>query len=146
MTIMNGGGALNYLLLGLVNIFWIPAVMKIGRRFCFLATLLLCIGSSFWMGAFHAAGEWFGSNILDGLGTSAYEAVIQLVVFDLFFDHQRGRMLGGYIFAQQLGSIIGLVAGGYISDGPGRCTYGARVGGDGARRGITSSSREEGNI
>ncbi|KAE8410912.1 major facilitator superfamily domain-containing protein [Aspergillus pseudocaelatus] len=119
MTIMNGGGALNYLLLGLVNIFWIPAAMKIGRRFCFLATLLLCIGSSLWMGAFHTAGEWFGSNILNGLGTSAYEAVIQLVVFDLFFDHQRGRMLGVYIFAQQLGSIIGLVAGGYISDGPG---------------------------
>ncbi|UCK57641.1 hypothetical protein AFCA_000557 [Aspergillus flavus] len=119
MTIMNGGGALNYLLLGLVNIFWVPAAMKIGRRFCFLATLLLCIGSSLWMGAFHTAGEWFGSNILNGLGTSAYEAVIQLVVFDLFFDHQRGRMLGVYIFAQQLGSIIGLVAGGYISDGPG---------------------------
>ncbi|KAE8145963.1 MFS transporter [Aspergillus avenaceus] len=119
MTIMNGGGALNYLLLGLVNIFWIPAAMKIGRRFCFLATLLLCIGSSLWMGAFHTAGEWFGSNILNGLGTSAYEAVIQLVVFDLFFDHERGRMLGIYIFAQQLGSIIGLVTGGYISDGPG---------------------------
>ncbi|KAB8245115.1 major facilitator superfamily domain-containing protein [Aspergillus flavus] len=119
MTIMNGGGALNYLLLGLVNIFWVPTAMKIGRRFCFLATLLLCIGSSLWMGAFHTAGEWFGSNILNGLGTSAYEAVIQLVVFDLFFDHQRGSMLGVYIFAQQLGSIIGLVAGGYISDGPG---------------------------
>ncbi|OJI85423.1 hypothetical protein ASPTUDRAFT_118102 [Aspergillus tubingensis CBS 134.48] len=119
MTIMNGGGALNYLMLGLVNIFWIPAAMKIGRRFCFLATLLLCIGSSIWMGAFHTAGEWYGCNIVNGLGTSAYEAVIQLAVFDLFFDHQRGRMLGFYIFAQQLGSIIGLVSGGYIADGPG---------------------------
>ncbi|KAB8073542.1 hypothetical protein BDV29DRAFT_157523 [Aspergillus leporis] len=74
MTIMNGGGTLNYLLLGLVNIFWVPAAMKIGRRFCFLATLLLWIDSSLWMGAFHTAGEWFGSNILNGLGTSAHSA------------------------------------------------------------------------
>jgi MFS family permease len=119
MTIMNGGGALNYLLLGFVNIFWIPAAMKIGRRFCFLVPLILCIGLSSWIGSFHTAGEWLGSNMINGLGTSAYEAVIQLVVFDLFFDHQRGRMLGVYIFAQQLGSIIGLVSGGYVADGPG---------------------------
>lgn len=119
MNIMNGGGALNYLLLGLVNIFWIPAAMKFGRRPCFLLTLLLCTGSSIWIACFHTVGEWYGSNIINGLGTSAYEAVIQLVVFDLFFVHERGRMLAVYIFAQQLGSIIGLVSGGYIADGPG---------------------------
>lgn len=119
MSVMNGGGALNYLLLGVVNIFWIPTAMKIGRRFCFLLTLVFCIGASVWMGAFHTVGEWYGSNIVNGLGTSAYEAVIQLVIFDLFFDHQRGQTLGIYIFAQQLGSTIGLMTGGYIADGPG---------------------------
>lgn len=119
MEIMNGGGALNFLLLGLVNIFWIPTAHKLGRRFCFLLTLLFCIGSACWIASFHKVGEWFGANVINGLGTSAYEAIIQLVVFDLFFDHERGRMLGVYIFFQQLGTIIGLVSGGYISDGIG---------------------------
>ena len=119
MEVMNGGGSLNFLLLGLVNIFWIPTAAKLGRRFCFLLTLLFCIGSSCWTASFHTVGEWFGSNVISGLGTSAYEAIIQLVVFDLFFDHERGRMLGVYIFCQQLGTIIGLVSGGYIADGPG---------------------------
>ena len=119
MEIMNGGGALNFLLLGLVNIFWIPIAMKIGRRFCFLMTLLFCIGSSCWTATFTTVGGWYGSNIISGLGTSAYEAIIQLVVFDIFFDHERGRMLGVYIFCMQLGAIIGLVAGGYIADGIG---------------------------
>lgn len=119
MAIMNGGGALNYLMLGLVNIFWIPTAMKIGRRFCFLLTLLLCTASAIWMAVFHTVGEWYGSNVFNGLGTSAYEAVIQLVIFDVFFIHESGRMLGAYISAQQVGSIIGLVAGGYIADGPG---------------------------
>lgn len=56
---------------------------------------------------------------LNGLGTSAYQAVIQLSIFDTFFDHQRGRALSFYLFGQQLGSILGLITGGSIADGPG---------------------------
>ena len=37
----------------------------------------------------------------------------------MFFAHERGRMLAIYIFFQQLGSILGLILGGYISDGIG---------------------------
>lgn len=37
----------------------------------------------------------------------------------MFFSHERGRMLAVYIFFQQLGSILGLILGGYIADGIG---------------------------
>lgn len=37
----------------------------------------------------------------------------------MFFAHERGRMVAVYIFWQQLGSILGLILGGYISDGIG---------------------------
>lgn len=40
-------------------------------------------------------------------------------IFDMFFSHERGRMLAVYIFFQQLGSILGLILGGYIADGIG---------------------------
>ncbi|KZF20415.1 MFS general substrate transporter [Xylona heveae TC161] len=116
ITDLNGGGALNYLLLGFVNIFWIPIAMKFGRRLVFLATTAICLAGTVWTGSFNGTGQWFGSNILSGIGTAAYEAVIQLVIFDIFFAHQRGRMLAVYIFGQQLGSIIGLITGGYICD------------------------------
>lgn len=56
---------------------------------------------------------------LNGLGTSAYQAVIQLSIFDTFFAHERGRALSYYLFGQQLGSILGLITGGSIEDGPG---------------------------
>lgn len=59
------------------------------------------------------------SMCLNGLGTSAYQAVIQLSIFDTFFAHQRGRALSYYLFGQQLGSILGLITGGSIADGPG---------------------------
>jgi MFS family permease len=37
----------------------------------------------------------------------------------MFFAHERGRMVSIYIFFQQLGSILGLILGGYIADGIG---------------------------
>lgn len=113
---LNAGGALNYLLLGFVNIFWIPAAMKIGRRPVFLATTAICLGAAIWTGMFHGLAQWMLAMILNGVGTSAYQAVIQLAVFDMFYVHQRGRGLSYYLFGQQLGSIIGLITGGHISD------------------------------
>ncbi|KAK8226972.1 MFS transporter [Phyllosticta capitalensis] len=116
LTNMNGGSALNYLLLGFVNIFWIPACMKIGRRPVLLITTALTLGSALWTGFFHGTVQWMFSMVLGGFGTSAYEAVIQLCVFDMFFVHQRGRGLAVYLFGQQLGSILGLITGGSIAD------------------------------
>jgi MFS family permease len=119
LTNMNGGSALNYLLLGFVNIFWIPTAMKIGRRPVFLASTVICMCAGIWLGKFHGTASWMLAMVLNGTGTAAYQAVIQLSVFDMFFTHQRGRMLSFYLFGQQLGSILGLITGGSIADGPG---------------------------
>ncbi|KAH9892192.1 MFS general substrate transporter [Xylariomycetidae sp. FL2044] len=116
LTNMNGGSALNYLLLGFVNIWWIPVANKIGRRFVLLTTTLICMGAGIWLGSFTGTAQWMLSMVLNGLGTSAYQAVIQLVIFDMFYVHDRGRMLSVYLFGQQLGSILGLISGGSIAD------------------------------
>ncbi|KAL1845092.1 hypothetical protein VTK73DRAFT_1151 [Phialemonium thermophilum] len=116
LTNMNGGSALNYLLLGFVNVWWIPVANKVGRRFVFLATTLFCLVAAVMLGKFHGTGMWYGSQVINGIGTSAYQAVIQLAIFDTFFVHERGRMLSVYLFGQQLGSILGLITGGSIAD------------------------------
>ncbi|KAB5542553.1 major facilitator superfamily domain-containing protein [Coniochaeta sp. 2T2.1] len=116
LTNMNGGSALNYLLLGLVNIWWIPVANMIGRRFVFLVTTVLCCMAGVGLGSFHGVGSYMAVQILNGLGTSAYQAVIQLAIFDMFFVHDRGAMLSVYLFGQQLGSILGLISGGSIAD------------------------------
>ncbi|KAL6246911.1 hypothetical protein RBB50_006218 [Rhinocladiella similis] len=119
LTNMNGGSALNYLLLGFVNIFWIPTAMKIGRRPVFLVSTAICMCAGIWLGYFNGTASWMLAMTLNGVGTAAYQAVIQLSVFDMFYTHQRGRMLSFYLFGQQLGSILGLITGGSIADGPG---------------------------
>ncbi|KAH8903398.1 MFS general substrate transporter [Coniochaeta sp. PMI_546] len=116
LTNMNGGSALNYLLLGLVNIWWIPVANIIGRRFVFLVTTILCCAAGVGLGSFHGTGAWMAIQVLNGFGTAAYQAVIQLAIFDMFFVHDRGAMLSVYLFGQQLGSILGLISGGSIAD------------------------------
>lgn len=116
---MNGGSALNYLLLGFVNIVWIPTAMKLGRRPVLLLTTLICFATAIWSANFTGTTQWMLNNALNGVGTSAYQAVIQLCIFDMFFVHERGRALACYLFGQQLGSILGLITGGVIADGPG---------------------------
>ncbi|KAJ5288986.1 hypothetical protein N7478_002016 [Penicillium angulare] len=116
---MNGGSALNYLLLGFFNIIWIPSAMKFGRKIVFILSLLVLCAGSIWGGLYHGVAQYFISSALQGMGTAAYQALIQLTIFDVFFAHERGRMVAFYIFFQQLGSILGLILGGYISDGIG---------------------------
>ncbi|RWQ98656.1 putative MFS transporter [Paecilomyces variotii] len=116
---MNGGSALNYLLLGFLNIIWIPTAMKLGRKIVYILSLCLTVASGIWGGFFYGTGQYYIMLAINGVGTAAYQALIQLTIFDMFFAHERGRMVAVYIFGQQLGSILGLILGGYIADGIG---------------------------
>ncbi|KAJ6009163.1 hypothetical protein N7522_004179 [Penicillium canescens] len=116
---MNGGSALNYLLLGFFNIVWIPSAMKFGRKIVYILSLLILLGGSVWGGFYTGTTQYYIMLAIQGVGTAAYQALIQLTIFDMFFAHERGRMVSIYIFFQQLGSILGLILGGYISDGIG---------------------------
>ncbi|KAJ5820061.1 hypothetical protein N7474_005652 [Penicillium riverlandense] len=119
LTNMNGGSALNYLLLGFFNIIWIPSAMKFGRKIVYILSLILLMAGSIWGGFYHGTAQYYIMLAVQGVGTAAYQALIQLTIFDMFFTHERGRMVAIYIFFQQLGSILGLILGGYISDGIG---------------------------
>ncbi|KAI9925610.1 hypothetical protein ASPWEDRAFT_114297 [Aspergillus wentii DTO 134E9] len=116
---MNGGSALNYLLLGFFNIIWIPSAMKFGRKIIYILSLVFVLAGGIWGAFFEGTVQYYIMLALTGIGTAAYQALIQLTIFDMFFSHERGRMLAFYIFFQQLGSILGLILGGYISDGIG---------------------------
>ena len=65
---------------GLVNIWWIPVANMIGRRFVFLVTTILCCAAGVGLGSFHGTGAYMAVQVLNGLGTAAYQAVIQLAV------------------------------------------------------------------
>ncbi|KAL5046551.1 hypothetical protein BDW71DRAFT_214600 [Aspergillus fruticulosus] len=119
MKDMNGGSALNYLLLGFVNVLWIPTAMKLGRKVVYISSMTIIMVSSVWNAYLYGVAQWYLNSLVGGIGQSAYQALIQLTVFDIFFAHQRGTMLAVYVWGQQLGSILALILGGYIAEGPG---------------------------
>lgn len=77
---MNGGSALNYLMLGFFNIIWIPTAMKLGRKIVYIMSLI-CVGAgSIWGGFYHGTTQYYIMLCLTGIGTAAYQALIQLTV------------------------------------------------------------------
>ncbi|KAL3459683.1 major facilitator superfamily domain-containing protein [Aspergillus heterothallicus] len=116
---MNGGSALNYLVLGFINIIWVSTAMKFGRKIVYICAMLIVMSTSLWNAYIYGTAQWYLNNFIGGMGQGAYQAIIQLTVFDVFFAHQRGTMLAIYAWGQQLGTILGLITGGYTAEGPG---------------------------
>jgi MFS family permease len=79
---MNGGSALNYLLLGFFNIIWIPTAMKLGRKIVYILSLAILLGGSVWGGFYHGTAQYYVMLAIQGIGTAAYQALIQLTVGD----------------------------------------------------------------
>ncbi|GME83686.1 unnamed protein product [Ambrosiozyma monospora] len=113
---MNGGSSLNYLLLGFFNILWTPMAMKLGRKPVYILSSLLVIITMSWSRKMTGVTQWFINNLINGMGTAGYQATIQLTIFDMFYVHERGRMLAVYLFSRDLGAGIGLISGGRMND------------------------------
>ncbi|KAK0652357.1 major facilitator superfamily domain-containing protein [Cercophora newfieldiana] len=107
--------ALNILLLGLGNIFWVPLANIFGRRpvlvisalILFVATACGTIISNF--------NQVLAIRILQGLGSSVSETVAVAIVGDMFFVHERGSRMAFFTASLAGGSVVGGIAGGYIS-------------------------------
>ena len=82
---MNGASAVNYLLLGFFNLIWIPTAMKLGRKIVYILSMVFVAAGSIWGGFFYGTPQYYILCIITGIGTAAYEALIQLTVSFAFF-------------------------------------------------------------
>lgn len=87
---MNGGSALNYLLLGFVNIIWIPSAMKFGRRIVYILSLVFILVGGVWGGFFEGTAQYYLMMVVTGIGTAAYQALIQLTVCPIIIFQETG--------------------------------------------------------
>ncbi|GAM91574.1 hypothetical protein ANO11243_096260 [Dothideomycetidae sp. 11243] len=118
-TALNVGFALNLLMLGLANVVLIPISNKLGRRFIYLLSLVICGCSMIWQAKATTIGEFQGINILLGIGAAPFEALVALSIADVFFTHERGAKISYYVFGLSLGSFIGPVCAGYMYESQG---------------------------
>ncbi|KAI5258657.1 MFS general substrate transporter [Aureobasidium subglaciale] len=133
---LNYAGAVMLLLLGVGNVFFVPlsnsksglyleqghhtdTLTEFGRRSIYIWTLLLVLVSEIWMAVSKQYGEYWGVEILRGLGSAPFEALPAISISDIYFAHERGAKLGAYVFGLAFGSFVGPVCGGYMVTGQG---------------------------
>ncbi|KAM0549545.1 hypothetical protein ACHAPJ_009361 [Fusarium lateritium] len=95
---LNIGSALSLLMLGVGNVFLTPLSEKFGRRFVYVLSLIMVVGSQIWLATAKDAGDFIGSHVLFGIGRAPYEALVPVSFADIFFTHERGFALGVYGF------------------------------------------------
>jgi MFS family permease len=85
--------AVNVLMLGASNLWWVPLSNTFGRRPVVLGSLLLLIFSSMWAGLATSFNSILAARIFMGIGGGPADAVSPEVVGEIFFVHERGRAM-----------------------------------------------------
>jgi MFS family permease len=97
----------------------IPFALKYGSRPVYVLSSVAQFAISIWAARTMTAGDWWGVNALQCWLGALAEVLIQMTVADMFFVHQRGLMNTIYIWANNVGSNLAVVAAGFITDGQG---------------------------
>lgn len=108
--------AVNVLMIGASNIWWVPLSNILGRRPVLLGASLLMTLASLWAGV---AGSRFNSllaaRMFQGMGGGPSETVAPALIGEVYFVDERGRAMAIYTSLLALGSLVGGISGGYVA-------------------------------
>lgn len=85
--------AVNILMLGLSNIFWVPLGNTFGRRPVLLAAMLVAVLGTMGCGLATTFNGLLAARVVQGVGFGPADTVAPDIVGEVFFLHQRGRAL-----------------------------------------------------
>lgn len=92
-----------------------PMPWLYGRRIQYLICLTFGLVGSIWFARIQNVQDSIWNQMFVGASESCAEALAQLSLSDLFFQHQRGSVLGIYIWATSVGTFLGPLIAGYIA-------------------------------
>jgi MFS family permease len=93
-----------------------PMPFLYGRRLSYLLCLLFSLGGSIWLARVQTKEDNVWNQLFVGASESCAEAVAQLSLSDLFFQHRRGLVMGIYMLATSVGTFLGPLVASYILD------------------------------
>ncbi|KAK4072884.1 uncharacterized protein Triagg1_5561 [Trichoderma aggressivum f. europaeum] len=104
------------ILLGYCNFIIIPSCEIFGRRVTLLVCAILNIGACIWQATATSYGSFLGARILAGTGASANESIMNVVVTDIYFLHERGKYVGSYFWCYFMGLFLGPIISGAVAE------------------------------
>lgn len=114
---LNQGTGYMYLTFGLGCIIFQPLSQQYGKRPIFLISMLGTCLIQLWGPQAKNSGQWIGSKLLQGFLGAPVESLCEVLVSDVWFEHERGRWIGLYGFGLMFASNIAPVLAGLISQG-----------------------------
>jgi MFS family permease len=113
---MNVGAGVLFIGIGYWTLLMSPAAWLYGRRITYLTCMVLGVCGALWMARVQTTEDSIWNQLFVGASEACAEANVQLSLSDLFFQHQRGTVLGIYVLATSIGTYLGPLVGGYIAD------------------------------
>ncbi|KAM0327482.1 hypothetical protein ACHAQA_005770 [Verticillium albo-atrum] len=105
------------LALGVSNIFALPAVSLIGKRYTIIVSLFLFLATCIWSAEATSFESLLTSRILGGLAGGLIEALGPSIVFEIFPEHQLARAMVVYVGLLAAGSSLGPIVAGAVAQG-----------------------------
>ncbi|CAM1508575.1 Fc.00g054230.m01.CDS01 [Cosmosporella sp. VM-42] len=104
------------MMLGYCNFLIVPSCEIFGRRITLLICAVINLGACIWQATATSYGSFLGARILAGTGASANESIMNIVVTDIYFLHQRGKYVGSYFWCYFMGLFLGPIISGAVQD------------------------------
>ena len=112
---LSTGNGLMCLMMGWGTIITQRIALTFGRRSTLVRSTILVTAMTIWTAFVRTRGEFFAKRLLLGTFTSPQETLIEILVGDFYFTHDRGFYLGLYAWALFAGAFLAPVALGYVA-------------------------------
>ncbi|TLS29317.1 hypothetical protein PpBr36_00008 [Pyricularia pennisetigena] len=111
---------LNFLLLGLGNLFWVPFAVKFGKRASLITSTTLLLAVLLWSANVTSFEQLLAARCISGFASAAGESIVPGIVSDMFFLHERAGMMSFFTILIAGASAVGpLVAAFIVQYSPG---------------------------
>ncbi|KAF3391640.1 Protein HOL1 [Penicillium rolfsii] len=76
------------------SLIFVPILITYGRRFALLVSNTILLVSLIWAALATSYSSFLGARILQAVGTSPSDAIVYILVQDISFVHERGKLMG----------------------------------------------------
>lgn len=97
----------------------IPFALKLGLRPVYVISSICQFAVSIWAARTMTAADWWGVNSVQCWLGALSNVLIQMTIADIYFVHQRGLKNAIYVWAEQVGGSLAIVAAGFITTNQG---------------------------
>ncbi|KAF5000137.1 hypothetical protein FGRMN_1951 [Fusarium graminum] len=117
--VFNTGAGVLFVSIGYWTLLSSPATHLYGRRILYLIGTVWGLIGNIWFGRLTNTSGTVWSQLFVGASESVAEAVVQLSLLDIWFEHQNGTSLGMYTLATTVGTYVGPLIGGHLAENVG---------------------------